>query len=173
MQVMTPRRLIASLALILSGCAGAPSSYPSLAKRPIESAPMQEAVAPPAPQAADAALLAQIKGYTDQAGSGARAFDTAFAKADKAADAAKGSAISSDAWVSAQVAISALEAARNDSISALASLDTLYVQRTNDVADGKARGGVEEIDVARKATLAMVDDQNDRIDAMKSRLPQP
>ncbi len=169
---MTPRRLIASLALILSGCAGAPGSYPSLAKRSIESAPMQEAPAPPIPQKADAALVAQIKGFTDQAARGASAFDTAFARADKAASAAKGAAVSSDAWVAAQVAISALEAARNDSISALASLDTLYVQRTNDVADGKASGGVDEIDAARKATLKMVDDQNDRIDAMKARLPQ-
>ncbi len=170
--MMTPRRLIASLALILSGCAGAPHTYPSLAKRAIESAPMQEAPAPPIPQAADAALMAQIKGFTDQAAKGASAFDAAFAKAEKAASAAKGAAVSSDAWVAAQVAISALEAARNDSVSALASLDSLYVQRTNDVADGKASGGLDEIDAARKATLKLVDDQNDRIDAMKARLPQ-
>ena len=58
-------------------------------------------------------------------------------------------------------------------MSALASLDTLYVQRTNDVADNKERGGLAEIDAARAATLASVDQQNDRIDAMKTRLPQP
>jgi hypothetical protein len=87
--------------------------------------------------------------------------------------AAKGASVSSDAWVAAQVAISALESARNDSVSALASLDTLYVTRTNAVADGKAAGGLEDIDAARAAALALVDQQNDRIDAMKARLPQP
>jgi hypothetical protein len=71
------------------------------------------------------------------------------------------------------VTISALESARNDSVSALASLDTLYVQRSNAIADGKAPGGLEDIDAARSAALALVDQQNDRIDAMKGRLPQP
>ncbi|MDI1295029.1 MAG: hypothetical protein PSY12_03970, partial [bacterium] len=73
----------------------------------------------------------------------------------------------------AQVAISTLESARNDSVSALASLDTLYVERTNAIADGKERGGLDEADAARAAALAMVDSQNDRIDALKGRLVQP
>ncbi len=173
MQVMTPRRLLAALALMLSGCAGAPQTYPSLAKRPVESAPVAELAPPPAPVAADAALLAQIKGFTDQADKGRASFDAALVRADKAVRGASGSSVSSDNWVAAQVAISALESARNDSVSALASLDTLYVQRTNDVADGKESGGLTEIDAARAATLASVDQQNDRIDAMKARLPQP
>ena len=173
MQDMTPRRLLAALALMLSGCAGAPQTYPSLAKRAIESAPVAEPAAPPAPMAADAALLARIKGYGDQADRGRTAFDAAFARADRAVKAAAGAAVSSDGWVAAQVAISALEAARNDSVSALASLDTLYVERSNAVAQGKERGGLDEIDTARVATLALVDQQNDRIDAMKARLPQP
>ncbi|MEC3910729.1 hypothetical protein U5A82_09625 [Sphingobium sp. CR2-8] len=170
---MTPRRLLTALALILSGCAGPPQNYPSLAKRPVESAPVEKLSPPPAPIPADAALSAEIARYMGQADKGAAAFDAAYARADKAARGAAGAAVSSDAWVSAQVAISALESARNDSVSALASLDTLYVQRSNAVADGKASGGVEDIDAARSAALALVDQQNDRIDAMKARLPQP
>jgi hypothetical protein len=173
MQGMTPRRLLAAFALFLSGCAGAPQSYPSLAKRPIESAPVAEAAPPAAPAAADPALRQEIDRNVAQADKGAAAFDAAYAKADKAVAAARGSAVSSDTWVAAQVAISALEAARNDSVSALASLDTLYVTRSNSVADGKAAGGLAEIDAARTAALALVDQQNDRIDAMKARLPQP
>lgn len=170
---MTPRRLLAALALFLSGCASAPQTYPSLAKRPIESAPVADVAPPPAPVPADAALSAEIARYVEQADKGAAAFDAAHAKADRAVRAAAGAAVSSDAWVAAQVAISALEAARNDSVSALASLDTLYVQRSNAVADGKAGGGLEDIDAARAAALSLVDQQNDRIDAMKARLPQP
>ncbi|WP_420144994.1 hypothetical protein [Sphingobium sp.] len=170
---MTPRRLFAALALFLSGCAGTPQSYPSLAKRPAESAPVAKIAPPAAPVPADAALSSEIAKYVSQADKGAAAFDAAYAKADKAARAASGAAVSSDAWVTAQVAISTLESARNDSVSALASLDTLYVQRSNAVADGKAQGGLEDIDAARAAALSLVDQQNDRIDAMKNRLPQP
>lgn len=170
---MNPRRLLAALALFLSGCAGAPQSYPSLAKRAVESAPVAKISPPSAPVPADAALSAEIAKYVGQADKGAAAFDTAYAKADKAVRAASGAAVSSDPWVAAQVSISALESARNDSVSALASLDTLYVQRSNAVADGKAAGGLDDIDAARSAALALVDQQNDRIDAMKARLPQP
>lgn len=170
---MNPRRLLATLALLLSGCTGSQQGYPSLAKRAVEGAPMAEIAPPPAPIAADAPLTAEIACYVAQADKGRSAFDDAFVRADRAAKAASGAAVSNDAWVAAQVAISALEAARNDSVSALASLDTLYVQRSNAIADGRERGGLAEIDTARAATLAMVDSQNDRIDAMKSRLAQP
>lgn len=170
---MTPRRLLTALALFLSGCAGAPQTYPSLAKRPIESAPVADVAPPPVPAPADPALSAEIARYVEQADKGAAAFDAAHEKADRAVRAAAGAAVSSDVWVAAQVAISALESARNDSVSALASLDTLYVQRSNAVADGKAAGGLEDIDAARAAALSLVDQQNDRIDAMKARLPQP
>lgn len=170
---MTPRRLLTALALFLSGCASAPQTYPSLAKRPIESAPVADVAPPPAAVPADPTLSAEIARYVEQADKGAAAFDAAHDRADRAVRAAAGAAVSSDVWVAAQVAISALEAARNDSVSALASLDTLYVQRSNAVADGKAAGGLEDIDAARAAALSLVDQQNDRIDAMKARLPQP
>lgn len=170
---MTPRRLLAALALMLSGCAGAPQNYPSLAKRPIESAPVATVAPPPAPVPADPALSAEIARYVEQADKGAAAFDAAHERADRAVRGASGASVSSDAWVAAQVAISALESARNDSVSALASLDTLYVTRSNAIADGEAAGGLDDIDAARAAALSLVDQQNDRIDAMKARLPQP
>ena len=171
---MFNRRFIPTIALILSGCAGAHESYPSLARRPIETAPMAEAVVPkPAPVVADPQLDADIARLRAQADKGSAAFDAAFVRADKLTQAASGAAVSSEDWVAAQQAISNLESMRNDSVSALASLDTLYVERTNAVADGKAQGGVESIDAARAAVLASVDGQNDKVDALKGRLQQP
>lgn len=134
---------------------------------------MGEAPAAPAPVEADPALQAQVDRLAGQAQAGSAAFDKAWPAADRAARAAAGAAVSSERWVAAQLAISELEAAQNDSVSALASLDTLYVERSNAVAEGKARGGAEQIDAARKAALAVVDSQNDRIDAIKGRLAQP
>ena len=75
--------------------------------------------------------------------------------------------------MAAQTALSALESARNDSVSALASLDVLYVERSNAAAEGKVSGGIETIDAARTSALAIVDSQNDRLDALKGRLAQP
>ncbi len=170
---MKPRRLLTSIALFLSGCAETQQGYPSLAKRAIESAPMAEVAPPSVPATADPALKAQIDKLSAQAQAGSAAFDKAYVTADKAVTAARGAPVSSDGWVAAQVTISALESARNDSVSALASLDTLYVQRTNAVAEGKERGGIEEIDAARAAALAIVDSQNDRLDTLKGRLAQP
>ncbi|MEJ7926157.1 hypothetical protein WG908_05215 [Sphingobium sp. AN641] len=172
---MIRSRLLPSLALLLSGCVGAQGGYPSLAKRPIEGAPMAQpapVVAPPV--AADPALAQEVARYAAQAQAGQSAFDARLDAADRAARAAAGAGVSSEAWVVAQQAISALEQARNDSVSALASLDVLYVARANAEADGKAvAGGMDAIDTERAAALAMVDAQNDRIDALKARLAQP
>lgn len=170
---MFSRRYIPTIALLLTGCASAPTSYPSLARRPIETAPMAE-VAPPLPVAAtDTALEREIAALKAQADKGASAFDSAYAAADRLVRAGAAAAVSSDAWVAAQQAISNAESARNDSVSALASLDTLYVERMNAVADGKAQGGTEAIDAVRAAVLASVDSQNDRVDGLKGRLKQP
>jgi len=122
---------------------------------------------------AEPLLVQSVDRLTAQAQAGGTAFDKAWPAADKAARAASGSAVSSEAWVAAQTALSALESARNDSVSALASLDVLYVERSNAAAEGKVSGGIETIDAARASVLAIVDSQNDRLDALKGRLAQP
>lgn len=170
---MILRRLLPTFALFLSGCAGTLTGYPSLAKRAVENAPVGEAPTASVAAEADPAVQAQVDRLARQAQAGNEAFDKVWPAADRTTRAATGSAVSSEAWVSAQTAISALEAARNDSVSALASLDTLYVQRSNALAEGKAEGTVDQVDTARKAALAIVDSQNDRLDAIKGRLAQP
>jgi hypothetical protein len=168
------RPFIPSLALLLAGCAGTATSggYPSLAKRPFESAnPAAPSVAASAaPQ--DPALDAEVERLRAQVKAGADGFDRAYPKAEALAHAAASSAVSSEAWVAAQGAVSELEAARNDAVSALAALDTLYAARVDAIAAGTATGGAETIDTARGAALAVIDSQNDRLDALKAMLPQ-
>lgn len=170
---MNPRRLLPSLALFLSGCASTFQGYPSLAKRAIEGAPIAEAAPQPSPVAPEPELVQNVDRLTAQAKAGGAAFDKAWPGADKATRTAASSAVSSDAWVAAQTALSTLESARNDSVSALASLDVLYVERSNVVAEGKASGGLDAIDAARASALAIVDGQNDRLDSLRGRLAQP
>lgn len=175
MRDMIARRLLTTVALFLSGCAGGAGqgSYPSLARRAIERAPAATPAPPPPPVAADPALDADVARYLAQAEMGAAAFDRAYPAAQRSAHAANIAAVSSEPWVAAQLAISGLESARNDSVSALASLDTLYVQRQGAIANGDASAGVEAIEQARTRALAIVDGQNDRIDALKGGLLQP
>lgn len=168
------RRSISSLALFLASCAGSATSggYPSLAKRPIESGvAVSQPVTPPEQAAPDPALDADIGRLKEQSQRGATRFDQAYPRAQERAKAAARAAVSSEAWVAAQGAISELEAARNDSVSALAALDTLYVTRVDAVANGTAQGGAEATDAARREALAVVDAQNDKLDALKAMMP--
>lgn len=176
---MTSRSILSTLALLLSGCAPLPTdtggAYPSLARRPVERSTSDAPAAAPAPQpvqAADPALEARVAQLSSQASAGAAAFEKDYPAAARAARAASSTSVSSEPWVAAQTAISSLETARNDSVSALASLDTLYIEQSNAIADGKAITGLDAIDAARRAALAIVDAQNDRIDALKAMLPQ-
>src|SRR3546814_2767610 len=97
-------------------------------------------------------------------------FDANVSGAQQKAAEAAGSAVSSEVWVAAQLAISTLESDRYDSVSALASLDTLYIRRLNAVAGGEVQGGSNVIAKARADVLAMVDRQNDILDGLKKRL---
>lgn len=172
---MKARAIIQMLALFLAGCAGGGNgSYPSLAKRPIESIGSGPATVPVAPVIAeDPALAREINGLLEKARAGAGAFDANLGVARSRVEAAASSAVSSEAWVTAQLAISTLESDRYDSVSALASLDTLYVNRRNSIAGGDAQGGVEAIDQARADVLAIVDRQNDILDGLKGQLRTP
>ena len=182
---MSTRNFLSTLVLFLAGCVGMGydnRSYPSLTRRPAEanvaSAPVAS-VAPPAvvtaPAISDdfAALAPTIEALSAQARDGEAAFEAAYGRVSDQVRSATNAAISSEAWVAANLGISALESARNGSVSALASLDTLYADRMNAIAQGKSTGGADRIDSARRAALAIVDTQNDKLDGLKAALPQP
>lgn len=178
MEGMKLKSAIQMLALFLAGCAGGGNGdYPSLAKRPIESRGA-EAANPPDVEAVEAvaddpAVVREVEGLMQRARAGAAAFDSAVGGTQERVSAATGSAVSSEPWVAAQLAISNLESQRYDSVFALASLDTLYVSRLNAIAAGEVRGSAELIDGARSDALAIVDRQNDVLDGLRDRLATP
>src|SRR3546814_10235974 len=73
----------------------------------------------------------EVEGLVQKARKASAIFDANVSGAQQKAAEAAGSAVSSEAWVAAQLAISTLESDRYDSVSALASLDTLYIRRLN------------------------------------------
>jgi hypothetical protein len=172
------RRLIAFIALFALGSAvnaqGDNRSFPSLAKRPAET---RDRTVPPAPivQAApiDAALAAEVERYSREASAADSAFQRILGQNRANVLAASGASSNSESWVVAQVAISAIDSARYESVAALAALDTLHVERQDATDASRVKADLATIDPARLRVLALVDAQNDALDSLRRRLAQP
>jgi alkanesulfonate monooxygenase SsuD/methylene tetrahydromethanopterin reductase-like flavin-dependent oxidoreductase (luciferase family) len=160
------------LALGLTACSTA-GSYPSLAYRPVERTAMPAAAEPAPPPIqlppATADLTTRIGGLVAAAQASDKQFAAKRPAADRAVAAAARAARTSDSWISAQVAVSALQASRDTTVAALADLDSLY-------ADARQAEPVEEspsakaIDTARDQVQALLNGQNDVISALDARL---
>lgn len=171
------RRVAAFIALFALGSVDANAAtraYPSLAKRPVETRD-SNAPAPTTVQAApaDAALVKQVETLGVQASAADAAFKTELGKARGTVAAADGAEPTSEAWVAAQMSISNTDAARYDSVAALASLDTLYVGRQDNPDVNRVAADVATIDPVRTRVLAIVDTQNDALDSLRSALRNP
>ena len=181
------RRLTALFALIWLGPVDAAvaqhrSAYPSLSRRPVESRNRDAEVAAKAsaqqaqaaqPAAEDPALVAETTALGQRTAAASSAFDARFEASQRSVAAGRSASIGSEAWVAAQQAISLLDSDRYDSVAALASLDTLYAERSNVPDTSRAATDSATIDRERQLVLAMVDRQNDRLDALKAGLAQP
>ncbi len=171
------RRLAAFLALFALAPVPAEAqtrTYPSLAKRPAEmrdrSAPAPQ---PVQPAAADPSLSAEVAKLDQQAASGDAAFQRQIGEGRSSAAAAGSAAPSSEAWVKAQMAISALDSARYESVAAMAGLDTLYINRQDNADGARVTADLAAIQPARSRVLALVDAQNDALDNLRKSLKQP
>jgi hypothetical protein len=171
------RRVAAFLALFALGSADANAAtraYPSLAKRPVETRDSNPPPPVPVPAApADAALGKEVETLGTQAAAADAAFKAQLGKARDTIIAASGAEPASEAWVAAQMSISDTDALRYDSVAALASLDTLYVARQDNPDMGRVAADIATIDPVRTRVLALVDTQNDALDALRASLKNP
>ena len=113
------RSLLILPLILLAACAGQ-GEFPSLAKRPVETAPV-DPPPPPAPPAADAALAKRLDDARATAGAGRAAHEAALAPARVAVQAAGPSG--SESWIAAQLELSRLEATLEPARAALSALD--------------------------------------------------
>lgn len=185
MAVIMVRRLTALLALLWFGsiesAVAQQRSYPSLGRRAVESRDRDaelakaaaELAAPAQPVAEDATLRSTVATLAVKATAAARDFDRQYGDGAKSVADARGASIGSEAWVVAERAISRLDAARYDSVTTLASLDSLYTEKAGSEDPARAAADVATIDRDRQPVLAMVDGQNDRLDTLKASLSQP
>ncbi|HWH22402.1 MAG TPA: hypothetical protein VNT25_03800 [Allosphingosinicella sp.] len=155
-----------ALALALASCASR-GSFPSLAPRPAEGLSNEEPVRTPVAVAPDRGLAGTIARLIGQAREGQRAFERALPRAREAAS--RAGAAGSDSWVEAQQALSRLEAARKDTIAALAELDRLTVERAA-VPTNAAQ--FEALQATAEAVASLARDQQEEVDRLR-RLLRP
>ncbi len=155
------RRAFLILVLPVTGCGGL-SDVPSLASRPAETTDVRGLAvangARPAQVPADPLLIQRIAVLLSTVREG----DENFIRAESASAAlvAKGRSGStgSEAWLAAQAALSASEAARQSSVEGLAAIDQLLVEHT--VSGG---AGLAEIQAARIEAERIVRHQTERL----------
>lgn len=163
-------RICASLLLLpilLAGCAGPEGEAPSLAPRPIEGV-LDEPVHAIAPvrSTSDSALAARIDALVGEAEAGHSAFAASYPAARQSVERAAGSAIESEAWIEAQLAVSALESARSATVQALGSLDGILAGQ----ALAGAPSETQRLLAARERVAALYAAQNAQYDPLNAML---
>ena len=162
-----PRRtappLLAGL-LALAGC-NERSGYPSLAQRPIERPAAAPAAAAAAPVTADTARDTLATKLAEQAVQGDAAFTTAAGGACRTIAAGVHASAGSEAWVSAQQALSALDAARGPVRAAAAEIDKLLIDSSG--ADGGA-ADTDRLAAADAQVSALEAAEQARMDAISA-----
>ncbi|WP_240530072.1 hypothetical protein [Novosphingobium sp. PC22D] len=169
-------RPIAALvpALALSACASN-GNYPSLALRDAErisgTARPAAPTATPAPELppASADLLTRINDLLATARKAHAVFENKRGSTNRAVGAARGASSASDSWVSAQVALADLQAARSPVVTVLAELDGLYVD-ARDAAPATVSPSAQAIVDARDSVDALVAEENSTIEALGRQL---
>jgi hypothetical protein len=149
--------LLALMILPLSACATQEGDFPSLSKRPYESA--EPIAAPdPTPAAITTSLPAALAEQTNRLLERNRIAHSAFVRARGAAESAarsgSGAPNGSENWVQAQMVLSRLDASRADSVSALGEIDRLVTGERNKGADPGLIGLLDQVQSEIASTVA-------------------
>jgi hypothetical protein len=164
---MIIRYCLLSLPLLLVACAGPEGDAPSLTPRPIEGI-LDEPVRAIAPvqSTSDTALATEIAALVEQAEAGHSAFTARYPAAQGTVQNAAGSAVESEAWIEAQLAVSALDSARSETVRTLGSLDAILAGQ----ALAGAPSETEKLLDARERVASLYGEQNALYDALNATL---
>lgn len=154
--------------LALGACTSNEGTYPSLAKRPAERItatwPPPPPAPPPVPPPLDAATARRLDALLGQVRSADHHFSAGVALARSRVAAARGSAMGTEVWSVATVAVSALEASRAQAMVAMAELDSIY-------ADARTRGlDVEAVEITRRQAITIISAEDKVLDSLKGLL---
>ena len=155
-------------ACLLAGCTSVPQdAYPSLAIRDVERvtgtlAPPPVYVPPPPP----AAALDQLDALLLQARTAHDRFVERAPELAGTVQASGGASVGSEGWARSHVALAELETLRSQAMIVLADLDRIYV-------DAATQGqSLERVAAAREQVLAMVEEEDRRIESVAQVIAQ-
>ena len=155
------------LLLLAAGCIAAEADPPSLGPRAIEGVLDEPARAiAPVASADDPALAARIGELVAEAEAGDARFAEQLPAAEQAVSRAAGSVAESEAWIVAQVELSALEGARSPTTTALGALDEIFARQAIDGAPAET----EALSTARERVAALYEGQAERFSALQAML---
>lgn len=165
---------LAIAALFLSGCASR-IDYPSLARRDAEriTGTLQPPPAEPATPAPlpppDAEISARLSRLVQQARTADSRFEERRGRAEKLVSQASGSAMGSESWAVASIALAELESAHSDTMISVAAIDEIHA------ADAVAHyntpsGDAPAIAGAREQVMAVIEEQNRTLSALRGQL---
>jgi hypothetical protein len=187
MQIRLCRILcFAALTVPLLGACAAQGDFPSLAPRAVErdltggsapagcpgledgGAPAQPAGTQPASVNPDPQLGARVARLLAAARAGQAGFAAALPAANRAAT--RAGAAGSEAWIAAQQEISRLEAARTQTVDALAELDALAIRRSDAPV---AEADYQAVLAAAEEARGLVQGQQAALERLAGQIGQP
>lgn len=166
------RHLISFLAsaLLLASCASPPEGeFPSLSKRPFETAdPIKEPEPKPVsvPESLPVAMASRVASLEARVNASDAAFNQRLPAARTRANAARGAERNSERWLAAHTQLSRLDKGRSDGVAALAEMDRLVtVQLEDQLRDGLP--AYSQLLIPRQARMSeIIQSQNITIDLL-------
>lgn len=160
-----------SLSGLLGACASAGTEYPSLAVRDAERTEGQFETGeprrldiPPVEVDLTGGLDARLASLVAAAEEAHARFDEARPRAERLVAAARGSAVGSDSWAAAQVALAELDSARSLAAVPLGDLDAIYAA-TLVAADDSA-----PVEAARSSVIALVSEEDSVLEDLRAQV---
>jgi hypothetical protein len=169
------RKLLLSLILysLLIGCTSVEGDFPSLAKRPFESAnPKNTAVTTEMPVAdtLTTAMAKSVAVLVERHQKAQNQYIALLPAVQSQAVRAAGSTMGSEAWVIAQQAVSRLDRARADSVAALAELDALIEKQMNAETNGDGPSVIALLEPKQKLLVTAVAEQSSELDRLAKQI---
>lgn len=163
----------AATSIALGGCATA-NRYPSLERRPAEreygsGQPVTGPAPAPMPTVVSGDLATRLSALRAQALSAHRGFEAKQAGASRAVAAARGSAVASESWSVAQVALAQLESARSNGMIALADLDSLLISAARANVD-RPSPDLAAVETVRSEVIGWIGAEDEVLVALRGQL---
>jgi hypothetical protein len=162
------KRLTITSVCILAAACTAPANPPSLLPRAIEKR-AEAVILPPrveVPKSVDPALPAKINALLVDARAGEADFGKTLASGRMALASGRTASAGSEAWITAEIVLSALQVARQRSASALSEIDTLAINQGELASRDSTVGGLLEIQTAQTEIETIVARQTSILDAL-------